>query len=133
MKSRHLVPAALLALALAVPAHAQDKDAALLPPPNKDGAANLPSDPLGPVHPDLLMHLQEMQRYADPQSLARARAIEKAQMRQARISASKWYGHSPLRPMVSSLPAMGSYYPIWNTDVARPRQWYLTRFPDEVH
>ena len=79
------------------------------------------------IHPDLLMHLQEMQRYDAARDGGRAAAAEKARQRRARLAASRWYGHSPLRPTVSSIPMMGNYFPVFNSDVSRPAQWYHTR------
>ena len=37
------------------------------------------------------------------------KAQQRAAQRQARIDSAKWYGHSPLRPVVSSLPYFHSY------------------------
>jgi hypothetical protein len=89
-----------------------------------------PSDMVEGIHPDLLMHLQEMQRYETARDGGRAAAAEKARQRRARLAAARWYGHSPLRPMVSSIPMMGSYFPVSNSDVTRPAQWFHTRSAD---
>lgn len=134
MNFKPAVFGALLTLALWVPSHAQDKDAALLPPPKSPKVQPSPSDQRAALPHDLLMHLRDMQRYGDEYSLARQRAIEKAEARQARISAAKWFGYSPSRPHVSSVPSMSSYYPIWNTDVRYPTQRYFisTVVEDEV-
>jgi hypothetical protein len=37
------------------------------------------------------------------------KAQARAAQRQARIDSAKWYGHSPLRPTVSSLPYFSTY------------------------
>jgi hypothetical protein len=86
-----------------------------------------PNDPQGGIHPDLLRQMQEIQRYEARQDLAQQGAMEKAQQRRARLAAARWYGHSPLRPMVSSIPTMGTYFPVWSSDVTRPAQWFHIR------
>jgi hypothetical protein len=67
--------------------------------------------------------------YVTPREIARMRAAAEAEQRHARLSAQRWYGYSPLRPIVSADPTMSNYFPIWNTDVARPFIWYSTSYP----
>jgi hypothetical protein len=86
-----------------------------------------PSDVSGGVHPDLVSHMNDLRRYEESRSLAQLAAIEKAEQRRARLAAARWYGHSPLRPIVSSLPVMGDYFPAVRTDVHRPVQWFQIR------
>lgn len=57
-----------------------------------------------------------LQRYQDDAAaslkIRQLKAQQRAAQRQARIDSAKWYGHSPLRPVVSSLPYMETYSPI---------------------
>jgi hypothetical protein len=71
----------------------------------------------------------DWQRYQNPRDIARQRSAAEADQRQARLSAQRWYGYSPLRPVVSAVPATSNYFPIWNTDVPRPFQWYAVYHP----
>jgi hypothetical protein len=116
----------MLLLTVSFSALAQQRD---IPAHGGGGPQSSPSDLNGGVHPDLLLHMQEIQRYESRNDLARQAAVEKAQQRRARLAASRWYGHTPLRPMVSSIPTMGSYFPVWSSDVTRPIQWFHVRAP----
>ena len=62
--------------------------------------------------------------YDDPKAIARSRAAFRAQQRQFRISARKWFGYSNARPQASGTPWMGSYSPGWSGSSARPYVWY---------
>ena len=101
-------------------------------PPSRDAAPVSPSDLPAPIHPDAWAHLQQMRRYETPRQVARLKAAEEAQQRRARLSAQRWYGYSPLRPIVGATPTMGNYYPVWNTDVPRPFRWYGISHPVSV-
>jgi hypothetical protein len=114
----------------AVIARAQDAEA--VNPPANQGQVS-PSDLPPDIHPDTWAHLQRMRRYENPRQMARLKAAEEAQQRRARLNSQRWYGYSPLRPIVGATPTMGNYYPIWNTDVPRPFRWYGMRtYPIEV-
>jgi hypothetical protein len=92
-----------------------------------ENGAPSPSDADGGVHPDLVAHMNDLRRYEEKRSLAQQAAMEQAEQRRARLAAARWYGHSPLRPMVSSMPMMGDYFPVISTDVNRPVQYLQFR------
>jgi hypothetical protein len=87
-----------------------------------------PSDLPPPVQP-LWQPAQDSRSYLEPRQIARQKSAEEAELRRSRLSAQRWYGYSPLRPTVMANPIMGNYFPIWNTDVYRPRQWYGVSSP----
>jgi len=131
---KRLLSVAVLSLVItsAVMARAQDGDDDLPAPPAAVSEVS-PSDlPPPNVHPDLWAQLQQMRRYETPRQIARLKAMEEAEQRRARLNAQRWYGYSPLRPVVSATPTMGNYFPIWNTDVPRPFRWYGTTYPVSV-
>jgi len=131
MKRLLLVGVTSLVMTAAVIARAQDADAPPVPPA---GGQVSPSDlPPPDVDPDTWAHLQRMRRYENPRQMARMKAAEEAQQRRARLNSQRWYGYSPLRPIVGATPTMGNYYPIWNTDVRRPLRWYgINTYPISV-
>jgi hypothetical protein len=92
-----------------------------------------PSDLPPPIHPEVWRQLEQIRRYDSPRTIARMKAAEEAQQRRARLNAQRWYGYSPLRPIVGATPSMGNYYPIWNTDVPRPFVWYGHAHPVSIH
>ena len=119
-----------LVVTAAVMVQAQDAEA---PPTPPAGAQVSPSDLPPAVDPDTWAHLQRMRRYDSPRQMARMKAAEEAQQRRARLSSQRWYGYTPLRPIVGATPTMGNYYPIWNTDVPRPLRWYgINTYPITV-
>jgi len=130
MKRWLLMSATSLVITAAVMARAQDPDSATLPSPD---AQVSPSDLPPATHADTWAHLQQMRRYESPRQIARMKAAEEAQQRRARLNSQRWYGYSPLRPIVGATPTMGNYYPIWNTDVHRSYRWYgVTTYPVDV-
>lgn len=46
-------------------------------------------------------------------SLVQKKAMHRAEQRQARITARKWYGFSQSRPVVNADPYMTAYSPLW--------------------
>jgi hypothetical protein len=55
------------------------------------------------------LYLRHQQNAETSLKIRQAKAQHKAAQRQARIDTAKWYGYSPLRPTVSSLPNLGTY------------------------
>jgi hypothetical protein len=88
-----------------------------------------PSDLPPPTEPQLQQTWREARPYLEPREIARQKSAEEAEMRRSRLSAQRWYGYSPLRPIVMADPSSGNYFPIWNTDLRRPRQWYGVTYP----
>jgi hypothetical protein len=66
-----------------------------------------------PVTPELWVYSQEQRRHDDPAFAVRRKAEFKADQRQARLAAQKWYGLSNSRPEASPIPFMGQYSPSW--------------------
>jgi hypothetical protein len=58
------------------------------------------------------LYMEHQRRLDDPWYIIRQKAKQRAAQRQARIDAAKWYGHSPLRPSVSSFPHVQNYNPV---------------------
>lgn len=46
-------------------------------------------------------------------NLVQKKAMHRAEQRQARITARKWYGFSQSRPVVNADPYMTAYTPVW--------------------
>src|SRR5262245_10743217 len=124
MKRLLLVGVASLAITMAAIAQAQDGGKAEASP------SDLP--PPG-IQPDVWSHLQAMRQYESPRQIARMKAAEEAQQRRSRLSSQRWYGYTPLRPIIGATPSMGNYYPIWNTDVGRVYGWYGLAYPVYVN
>jgi hypothetical protein len=76
----------------------------------------------------MLMYLQAMRRYDDPQQAVRRNAEQRAAERRARIAAMKWYGFSNSRPQASPTPFMGTYSPVWSGNSWAPYHWYGTGY-----
>jgi hypothetical protein len=69
------------------------------------------------VTPEMWFYDQAMRQYKDPKMAVRARAEYRADQRQHRVAAMKWFGFSNSRPRASSDPFHGDYSPRW---VANP-------------
>jgi hypothetical protein len=65
------------------------------------------------VTPEMWFYDQAMRQYKDPKMAVRARAEYRADQRQRRIAAMKWFGFSNSRPRASSDPFHGDYSPHW--------------------
>ncbi|MDP6447967.1 MAG: hypothetical protein QF805_29510, partial [Pirellulaceae bacterium] len=74
-----------------------------------DPLATLPNDEAGNIDPRVWLYVNELKRYEDPKRAVRRNAELRAQQRRARLASQRWYGISPLRPTVSSIPAMSHY------------------------
>lgn len=96
-------------------------------------AQGLGSTPLAPspevslssmqMTPEMWYYQQEYRRENDPRELRKARARYHAAQREQRIASQKWYGLSPLRPVASPTPFLGSYSPRWVGNSIDPHYW----------
>ena len=60
-------------------------------------------------------------RQSDAALAVRRKAEHRALQRSLRITASRWYGHSNSRPVVSSTPWGGVHHSLWASGLSRPR------------
>ena len=74
--------------------------------------------------PEMWFYEQSLRRYQDPKVAVRQRAEFKANQRQGRIAARRWFGFSNARPSASTDPYHGDYSPRWSSNnVFNPFQW----------
>jgi hypothetical protein len=67
---------------------------------------------------------QYMRQYQDPKMAVRANAEFRANQRQRRLEAMRWFGFSNSRPRVSADPFNGDYAPVWTSNnSAYPYRW----------
>ncbi|MBM4005230.1 MAG: hypothetical protein FJ295_18390 [Planctomycetes bacterium] len=76
-------------------------------------AVNSPAFDTPSMSTDLYIYLQEQRKAEDPKYIVQRRAALKAEQRERRLAAMKWYGLSNTRPVANSVPVMGSYSPTW--------------------
>ncbi len=122
--------AGIIALAcLTSPGHAQDPN----PFSDSDTKAfsEMPSD--GSMTPEMWFYVQEYRRYLSPKEAVRRKAVMRAQQRQNRLAAQRWFGVSNLRPAASPLPQFGTYSPIWVGNTYNPYFWTGTGQPVIYH
>ncbi len=79
----------------------------------------------GVVQPTVSMwfYEQEQRRRDDPKQAIRRRAEFRAQQRQDRLAAMRWYGKSNSRPMVSATPYTAGYSAFWGSNTYNPLRW----------
>jgi hypothetical protein len=117
-------PLALVAIVLTARGWAQESEVAAR------GEGALTSQPervatSGMVSPTVEMwfYEQEQRRYDDPKLAVRRKAEARAQQRQARLAATRWYGISNSRPMVSPTPFTSGYSAYWGSNSYEPMRW----------
>ena len=90
-----------------------------------DGYPNYPNLSPGELQatPEMWFYQQAMRQYKDPDLAVRRAAEFRAQQRQARIEARKWYGLSNQRPQVSVDPIHTDYSPGWTSNSFYPYRW----------
>ena len=120
MKSTICLCTLALCLGVALPAVAQER---AKPATTLTNDSLLESMPSFASHPEMWLYLQEQKRYDDPRAAVRRNAEFRADQRQARLAAQKWFGYSNARPMASPTPIMGSYAPGWNGNSYIPGEW----------
>jgi hypothetical protein len=76
--------------------------------------------------PEMWFYDQERRRYDDPNAMARRRAEEQANQRQARLAAQRWFGISNSRPRAGTDPNNGSFAPRWVGNGQLPNEWVGT-------
>jgi hypothetical protein len=74
--------------------------------------------------PEMWFYEQYMRQYMDPKMAVRAKAEFKADQRQRRLEAMRWFGYSNSRPRVSPDPFNGDYAPAWTSNnLSYPYRW----------
>jgi len=73
--------------------------------------------------PEIWFYMQQLQRHDDPKQAVRRKAEFRAEQRQKRMAAMKWFGQSNQRPQASPTPFYGTYSPYWAGNGADPYQW----------
>jgi hypothetical protein len=74
--------------------------------------------------PEMWFYQQYMRQYQDPKAAVRKQAEFRADQRQRRIAALKWFGYSNQRPRVACDPIHGDYAPHWTSN----NDWYPDRW-----
>jgi hypothetical protein len=112
---------AALLLATVVAEHAAAQQAS---PPRRTEDGQTAEFPAGiSMTPEMWFYLEEVRRYEDPSMAVRRNAEIRAQQRQNRLAALKWFGFSNLRPQASPTPMSSSYSPAWVGSVGSPYSW----------
>lgn len=65
----------------------------------------------------------------DPTAIIQQKAMIRAQQRQSRMAAMKWYGMSNARPTAAATPFCSMYSPAWQMPGGRPFAWYASQRP----
>jgi hypothetical protein len=74
--------------------------------------------------PEMWFYQQQQREYQDPKMAVRKRAEYRANQRQRRLAAMRWFGFSNSRPQASSDPLNGDYSPGWSSnDPVHPFRW----------
>jgi hypothetical protein len=74
--------------------------------------------------PEMWFYEQYMRQYMDPQMAVRQRAEFRADQRNYRIAARRWFGFSNLRPTASTDPYNSDYSPHWvGNNRVYPDRW----------
>jgi hypothetical protein len=74
--------------------------------------------------PEMWFYEQYMQQYQDPKMAVRANAEFRADQRQRRLAAMKWFGFSNSRPRACSDPYNGDQSPSWTgNNTLYPYRW----------
>ncbi len=77
-----------------------------------------------PATPEMWFYQQELQRQQDPKEAVRAKAEFRANQRQRRMAASKWFGISNSRPSAGVDCVHGDYSPRWTSNnTLYPFRW----------
>jgi hypothetical protein len=64
--------------------------------------------------PEMWFYDQAMKQYKDPKMAVRARAEYRADQRERRLEAMRWFGMSNSRPRANSDPYHSDYSPAWS-------------------
>ena len=74
--------------------------------------------------PEIWFYMEQWKRHDDPKQAVRRKAEYRAEQRQKRIAATKWYGQSKQRPLASPSPYYGTYSPFWSGFWTSPFPWF---------
>ena len=121
------VPLALLVFSVATAIRAQEPPSPM-PPSAQPPAARSTEGYVATTGavtptPEMWFYEQEVNRYDNPKVMVHERAEWRANQRRSRLAASKWYGISNSRPMVSPFPWFGGYGPFWGSNTYDPLRW----------
>ena len=127
---RLILIVSLWPLFLGLPALAQEKSAG--EPSNL--TPHLSTGEMTPT-PEMWFYQEDLRRYQDPKMAVRQKAQYRANQRQQRLAALRWYGFSNSRPTAASDPFHSDYSPKWtggsdnypNRWVGRPRPLVVLR------
>ncbi len=119
---------ALCALSVFAVAPAMAQNRSPLPPPLPNHVA--PSSPLAispgevTATPEMWFYQQELEQYHDPKLAVRRKAEFRAEQRQRRMAALKWFGFSNQRPTAGVDCLHGDYSPAWTANNSHyPFRW----------
>jgi len=103
---------------LALPALAQNPTVSSL-----STTATISPGELTPT-PEMWFYEQYRQEYQDPKTAIHNRAVFRAEYRERRIAAMKWFGFSSARPRTTSDPWHAGYSRAWSpNDTLYPFRW----------
>ena len=92
----------------------------------REEAQEIATPSLTTATPEMWFYEQERTRQENPKYAVRRKAEIRAQQRQQRIAAMKWYGMSNSRPMTNPTPLTGTYSPTWVSAASDPMRWQAT-------
>lgn len=95
--------------------------------PSDQPQVNRPAEMPANMPIEVWQYMESMKRYEDPKMAVRRKAEQRAAAREARLASQRWYGVSPLRPMASPLPFMGTAAPMWAGNTWDPYRWVAPR------
>jgi hypothetical protein len=114
-----------LLLCCAPAAYAQDRTPAR--DLRREEAPEITAPSLTTATPEMWFYEQERARQEKPQYAVRRKAEVRAQQRQQRIAAMKWYGMSNSRPTTNATPLTSTYSPTWVSAASDPFRWHAAR------
>ena len=118
------IPLAIILLAVARGGWAQEADEnGNRQPPFPGPTGQVATSGMVAPTVEMWFYEQELRRHDDPKVAVRRKAELRAQQRQDRIAASKWYGIDNSRPMVSPTPAVTGYSQHWGSNSYDPLRW----------
>lgn len=111
----------LLLVCCATPAVAQKPTVTVRPVPAMSGQFSMGE--LTPT-PEMWFYEQALRQYQDPKTAVRTAAEFRADQRQRRLAAQKWFGVSNQRPRASVDGIHSDYSPGWSSgDANYPNRW----------
>jgi hypothetical protein len=118
---RLLIAVPVLVTCIALTALAEKPTVAIRPAPSTAGSFSMGE--LTPT-PEMWFYEQYLRQYQDPKAAVRANAEFRAEERQRRINALKWFGFSNQRPRAGVDAVHSDYSPMWASGQANyPFRW----------